>query len=66
MVDEVEVVSGSNGHGPSTSLGQTSVGLVKGLMDVHKCIDDGLSMRRRLGHFGKHCWENVRTNILQT
>ncbi len=54
----------SNGHGSSPSLGQADVGLVKGLVDVHKGIDDGLAMCRRLGHLGKHHRENFRTNIL--
>ena len=41
MIYEVQVVSGCDGHGVASPLGQTGVGLVQRLVDVHKGIDDG-------------------------
>lgn len=44
MVDEVQVVSGCDGHGPAPTLDEASVGLMQGLVHVHKGIDDSLSV----------------------
>lgn len=44
VVDEVKVVSWGDGCGASPTFGHTVVGLVQGLMDVHKGIDDCLAM----------------------
>ena len=49
MVDEVEVVPWSDGHGPGSPLGEGDVGLVQGLVDVDEPIDDGLTIGRGLG-----------------
>ena len=64
MVDEVEVVSWSDGHGRASSLGQSCVCLIEGLVDVHKAIDDGLSVCRGLGEVGIDHWNHVRRNVL--
>ena len=64
VVDEVKVVTWGNSHGGAPSLGQAGVGLVQGLMDVDKCIYDGLTMSGLLRKFWIHDWEIVRTGIL--
>ena len=64
MVDEVEVVSRCDGHCGASSLGQSCVGLMEGLVDVHKAIDDGLSVRRGLRKVGVDHRKHVRGNVL--
>lgn len=65
VVDEVEVVSGCDGHSPAPSLEKTRVGLVQSLVDVHEGIDDGLAVGGRLGHFREHHREKIRAHILE-
>ncbi len=65
MVDEVQEMPRGNGHGPPSSLGEASVGLVEGLMHVHESVDDGLTMRGRLGNLREHGREQVGTHILR-
>ena len=65
VVDEVEVVPWCDGHGSGSPLGKGDVGLVQGLVDVDKPIDDGLTMGRGLGKVRVHHWEVVWNNVLQ-
>ena len=65
MVDEVEVVPWSDGHGPGSPLGEGDVGLVQGLVDVDEPIDDGLAVGRGLGKVRVNHWEVVWNNVLQ-
>lgn len=65
VVDEIQVVSGSDGHGPAPSLGEPGVGLMECLMDIDKGVDDGLSVSRGLRDLREHSWEQVRTHILK-
>ena len=65
MVNEVEVVPWSDGHGPGSPLGEGDVGLVQGLVDVDEPIDDGLAVGRGLGKVRVHNWEVVWNDVLQ-
>lgn len=65
VVDEVEVMPGCDSHGTPTSLEQTTVGLMQSLVDVHKGVDDGLSVVWGLRNFRKHSREQIWTHILQ-
>ena len=65
VVDEVEVVPWSDGHGPGSPLGEGDVGLVQGLVDVDEPIDDGLAVGRGLGKVRVHNWKVVWNDILQ-
>ena len=64
VVDEVKVVTWGNSHGGAAPLGQAGVGLVQGLMDVDKCIYDGLTMSGLLRKLWIYHREIVRTGIL--
>ena len=64
MVNEVEVVSRRDGHGVASPLGQPDVGLVEGLVHVHKPVDDGLPVGRGLGELRVHDGEHVRWDVL--
>lgn len=64
MVDEVKEVSWCDGHGASSSLGEPGVGLVQGLVHVHKGIDDGLAMGGGLRDIREHSGEQIWTHIL--
>lgn len=65
VVDEVQVVSRSDGHSTASSLGQTGVGSVQRLVHIHECINDGLTMGGRLGQIGVHHWDHVRWDVLR-
>lgn len=65
VVDEVQVVPGSDGHSPPTSLDKPGVGLMQCLVHVHKGVDDGLTMSGRLRQLRGHGRKQVRTHILQ-
>ena len=65
MVDEVEVMPWCDGHGSSPSLEQTIVGLMQSLVDIHKGVDDGLSVAWGLRNFRKHGGEQIWAHILQ-
>ena len=64
VIDEVQVVSGCDGHGAGSLLGQPGVGLVQRLVDVHKGVDDGLPVGGRLGQVGIDRGNKVR-NVLE-
>ena len=66
MVDEVQVVSWSDGHGSCSPLQQSVVGLVQCLVHIHKGIDDGLPMRGRVWEVRVHHREGVRTHVLHS
>ena len=65
MVDEVQIVTRSDGHGPSSFLEQTAVCLVKGLMNIHEGIDNGLAMSGGLWQVEEHRGEILWRNILR-
>ena len=65
VVDEVEVVSWCDSHGVSALLCQPRVGLVEGLVYIHKGIDDGLSVCWRLGELRVHNRDDIWWNKLQ-
>ena len=46
VVDEVQIVTGSEGHCTGTSLAQTRVGLMECLVYKHKGINNSLSVSR--------------------
>ena len=47
VVDEVEVVARSDGHGAATSLRHVHVGVEEGLVDEDEGVDDGIAVARR-------------------
>ena len=63
MVDEVQIVTWGDGHGAASPLCQAGIGLVQGLVDVHKRIDDGLAVGRCLGqlwvYHRKVLWKDI-------
>ena len=65
MVDEIQVVSGSNGHGPATSLDKASIGLVQRLVHVDKGIDDSLPVGGRQSQVRIYDREASRAEVLQ-
>ena len=52
VVDKVQVVARRDGHGVTSPLQQPAVGLVQGLVHVHKGVHNGLAMSGRLGKVG--------------
>lgn len=64
VVDEVQVVSRSDSHQVASSLEQPEVSLVEGLMDIDKCIDNGVSMSWRRGYIRADHRNHLRRNVL--
>ena len=60
VVDEVQEVPGSDGHGPAPPLEGALVGLVEGLVDVDHGVDDGVAVvGRHVGLVGHRHREKV-------
>lgn len=45
VVNEVQIVTWSDGHHTATSSGHLCIGLVQRLMDIDKAVNDGLPVR---------------------
>ena len=65
MIDEVQVVPWCNGHCVTASLLELDIGLVQRLMDVHKPIDNGLTMAGRHRQFREDHRNMIRRNVLR-
>ena len=65
MVDEVQVVSRCDCHGVTSTLHQPDVSLVESLMDIHKGIDNRLSVGRRSWELWIYCRNNIGWNVLK-
>ena len=65
MFDEVQIVSGCDGHNAGPSFAQAGVSLVECLVNVDKSIHSGLPVSGRLIQLHVHRGENLRTDILE-
>lgn len=55
---------GRDGHGPASPLSHAAVGLVQGLVDVHKRVDDHIPVRGVVRHVVMSHVQVVRGKIL--
>ena len=65
MVDEIEIMPGGDRHGTTSSLRKPVVRLVKCLVNIHKGIDNSVSMSRWSWNILKHNGQGVGCNVLE-
>lgn len=65
VVDEVQVVPGSDSHDARSPFAESVVSLMECLVNVDKSIHNCLSVSGSLLHLHVHWWEHLRTDVLE-
>ena len=65
VIDEVQVMPWSDGHCVTATLLQFDVCLVQCLVDIHKPVDNGLSMAGRDRQIREHNRNVIRRDVLR-
>ena len=65
VVNEVEIMPRGDGHGATSSLSKSIVGLMESLVHIHKGVDHSVAVSGRSWNILKHNRQTVWRNVLE-